>query len=201
MFHAPIDARVAMPSSIDSLFGFREKPVQLPAGMDLCREQVASVDSDGMRFAAAARQSASRNAFRPAFSAAHWHVFSSFCIVRRLPPDFRVLIPGRSDRTLRFLVEGSLWQSSTAAAQAAPGQPKLLQPGSIVGEDAVFSDASGELDVRTLETSVVLELSLPRQRELTAASPAIAFELLRAAGAVIAARGRPALAHGALATN
>jgi hypothetical protein len=46
----------------------------------------------------------------------------------------------------------------------------------------------------------VLELSLPRHKELTAACPEIGFELLRAAGAVIAARGRSA-GRQALATN
>ena len=55
---------------------------------------------------------------------------------------------------------------------------------------ACIDDTTRHLDVRTLEDSLVLELSLPRQKELTASCPAIAFELLRATGAVIAARGR-----------
>ena len=147
--------------------------------MDLCREQVpASTDCDGLRFAAAARKSPSRRAFRPAFAADDWRMFSSFCVARRLPAGYRVAIPGHADRTLRFVVEGSLWQASArrggqgAAARrdARRGRPVLRR-------------CPATLDVRTLEDSLVLELSLPRQKELTASFPAIAFELLRAAGA------------------
>ena len=43
---------------------------------------------------------------------------------------------------------------------------------------------------RWVEPTLILELSLSRQKEMTAACPEIGFEMLRAAGAVIAARGR-----------
>lgn len=202
MFHAPIDARAAVPSSIDRRFAFGEPALTIPAGLDLCRERVpAALDCDGLRFAAAARKSTSGNAFRPAFACADWRVFSSFCIARRLPAGHRVLIPGRSDRTLRFVVEGSLWQEPADATRVAARRPTLLQAGEIVGEDALFSDAPCELDVRTLEDALVLELSLPRQKELTACCPEIGFELLRAAGAVIAARQRTSGLRAELAAN
>jgi len=191
MFHTPIDSRVGTPSSVERVLAFGAKPLQFPADMDLCRKQVpASEDCEALRFAAEARKSPSRHAFRPAFATGDWRVFSSFCIARRLPPDYRVLIPGRSDRMLRLLVEGSLWQESAASPRDAASQPTLLLPGAILGEDALFSDGPCELDVRTLEHSFVLELSLARQKELTAACPEIGFELLRAAGAVIASCGR-----------
>ncbi len=202
MFHTPINTRAGHRSSGDRLFAFGEKPLQFPARMDLCREQVpAAMDCDAMRFAAEARKSPSRHAFRPAFTTADWRTFSSFCIARRLPPGFRVLVPGHADRTLRFVVEGSLWQESTASARAAASEPKVLLPGTILGEDALFSDGAGELDVRALEDSLILELSLPRQKELTAACPAIAFELPRAAGAAIAARCRTSERRAELATS
>ncbi len=190
MFHTPIDARFGNPSSLVCVFASVAKPLQFPAAMDLCREQVAAVDCDGLRFAAAARKSSSRNAFRPAFATGDWRVLSSFCIARRLPADYRVLIPGRSDRALRFVVEGTLCQESAASKRAGASRPTLVHPGAILGADALFSDGPCELDVRTLEDALILELSLPRQKELTAACPEIGFELLRAAGAVIAARGR-----------
>ena len=191
MFHTPIDTRFGIPSSFDRLFAFGEKPLQFPADMDLCREQVpGAVDCDGLRFAAAARRSESRSAFRPAFAPGDWRVLTSFCIARRLPADYRLLIPGRSDRALHFVVEGTLWQESAVSTRAVASPPTLLHPGAILGEDALFSDGPCELDVRTLENSLILELSLPRQKELTASCPEIAFELLRAAGAAIAARCR-----------
>jgi hypothetical protein len=191
MFHAPIDSRFGIPSSVGCGLAFGAQPLQFPAAMDLCREQVpAAADCDALRFAAEARKSESLHAFRPAFATGDWRVFSSFCVARHLPPDCRVLTPGRSDRTLRFVVEGSLCQEFAASPGAAASQPTLLLPGAILGEDALFSDGPCEADVRTLEHSLVLELSLARQKELTAACPEIGFELLRAAGAVIAARGR-----------
>jgi len=196
MFHNPIANRIGIPSSAERILAFGAKPLQFPADMDLCREQVpASEDCEALRFAAEARKSPSRHAFRPAFATGDWRVFSSFCIARRLPTGYRVLIPGHADRTLRFVVEGSLWQESTAS------QGKLLLPGTILGEDTFFTDGSDAQEVRTLEDSLVLELSLPRQKELTSSCPEIGFELLRAAGAVIAARGRTSAQCDARATN
>ncbi len=197
MFQTPLDSRVAVPSSVGRVLAFGAKPLRFPVDMDLCREQVpAAADCEALRFAAAAQKSSSRHAFRPAFATGDWRVLSSFCIARRLPPGHRVLIPGRSDRTLRFVVEGTLWQESAAASQPTP-----LLPGAILGEDALFSDGPCELDVRTLEHSFVLELSPARQKELTAACPEIGFELLRAAGAVIVARCRASGKRDGLATS
>jgi CRP-like cAMP-binding protein len=202
MFHNPIANRIGIPSSVERVLAFGAKPLQFPADMDLCREQVpASEDCEALRFAAEARKSLSRHAFRPAFAIGDWRVLSSFCIARRLPADYRVLIPGRSDRALRFVIEGTLWQESVASTRAIASQPTLLLPGAILGEDALFSDGPCELEVRTLEPSFVLELSLARQKELTAACPEIGFELLRAAGAVIAARGRTSRKRDELATS
>ena len=191
MFHTPIESRA-----------MSKQPLQFPAPMDLCRDQApATLDCHGLRLAAEVRRSSSGQAFRPAFAAGDWRVFASFCVARRLPADHRVLIPGRPDRTLRFVVEGSLWQESVESAPDASGRPRLLMPGAIVGEDSLFLDAPCDLDVRTLEASLVLELTLPRHKELTAACPEIGFELLRAAGAVIASRGRTSGLRAEVATN
>lgn len=195
MFHLPVETRFAI---VDRLIARGDRPLAFPAAMDLCRHQATSgADVDALRFAAEARKSASRSAFRPAFASADWRAFSSFCISQRLPAGHRVVIPGRVDRALRFVVEGSLWQESAADA----GRTKALLPGTILGEDGLFSDTPCDLDVRTLEDSLVLELSLQRQKELTASCPAIAFELLRATGAVIAARGRTSARREELATH
>ena len=195
MFHTPVETRFAV---VDRLIAHGGKPLAFPAAMDLCRHQAsAGAEGDALRFAAQARKSVSGNAFWPAFTADDWRAFQSFCISQRLPAGHRVLIPGRVDRTLRFVVEGSLWQESATDAS----RTKALLPGTILGEDTLFSDTPADLDVRTLEDSLVLELSLPRQKELTASCPAIAFELLRATGAVIAARGRMTARHEELVTN
>src|ERR1700748_3130687 len=115
MFHTPVETRFAI---VDRLVAHGDRPLAFPAAMDLSRHQLAaSGDGDALRSAAEARKSPSINAFLPAFSAADWRAFSSFCIAQRLPAGHRVLIPGRVDRTLRFVVEGSLWQESAADAK------------------------------------------------------------------------------------
>jgi CRP/FNR family transcriptional regulator, cyclic AMP receptor protein len=200
MFHTPIDTRFASSPALDRLLAFGDRPMNFPADLDLCREQVpVAAACDALRFAAAARKSTSVDAFCPAFANADWRVFESFCVVRRLPAGYRVLIPGRSERTLSFVVEGCLWQESTVPGAASDN--KVVSAGTVLGADSLFSDAPCRLDVRTLEDTVVLELSLGRQKELTASCPEIAFELLRAAGAVIAARGRPCAARDECTTN
>jgi len=197
MFHTPIDPRTANSSTFGRYPASAARPLQFPVAMDLCRDQVPeSADCDGLRLAAAARKSTSTQAFLPAFANADWRVFASFCVARRVPAGFRVMIPGCSDRTLRFVVEGAVWQESPAA-----NRNKVLAAGTIVGEDALFADGASDLDVRALEDSLILELPLSRQKELAASCPEIGFELLRAAGAVIAARGRPAAAREDVAAN
>jgi hypothetical protein len=197
MFHTPIDPRTANSSTFGRYPASAARPLQFPVAMDLCRDQVPeSADCDGLRLAAAARKSTSTQAFLPAFANADWRVFASFCVARRVPAGFRVMIPGHSDRTLRFVVEGAVWQESPAA-----NRNRVLAAGTIVGEDALFADGASDLDVRALEDSLILELPLSRQKELAASCPEIGFELLRAAGAVIAARGRPASAREDVAAN
>lgn len=187
MFQMPIESRTRMTSSVFHLLEFVGKPLPFPAPLDLCRDQVpASATCDGLRFAEAAAMAESREAFRPAFANGDWRVFASYCIARRLPAQHRVVMAGPADRTLRFVVEGRLQQEAAGAA----GPAKVLLPGSMLGEDTLFSDSPCEREVRTLEPTLILELSLSRQKEMTAACPEIGFELLRAAGAVIAARGR-----------
>ena len=185
MFQMPIESRTRTSSSVFHLLEFVGKPLPFPAPLDLCREQApATASCEGLRLAAAAADSASPEAFRPAFATGDWRVFTSYCIARRLPAQHRVAAAGPCDRTLRFVVEGSLRQECGGNAA------KVLLPGAMLGEAALFSEGACNLEVRTLEPALVLELSLSRQKELTAACPEIGFELLRAAGAVIAARGR-----------
>ncbi len=196
MFQTSTQPSLRITPSAERRTLFAGQPLSFSSAMDLCRQQQpAAVDCDVTRFAAEARKSASRHAFRPEFTPADWRLFSSYCVARRLPAGSPVAMAGRVDRTLRFVVEGSLWQES---AVPTPSHQKLLMPGTILGVDGLFSDAPGESDVHVFEDALVLELSLPRQKEMMASCPAIAFELLRAAGAVIASRGR---APESLATN
>ena len=189
MFQMSIEPRARISPSFPHPMALTEMRLPSPADLALWREKVRSATArTAMRFAAEACKSSSRDAFRPGFTTADWHLFASFCVTTRLPAGFRVVMPGSADRTLRFLVEGSLSQACASVARDAGRQPALLLPGAIQGEDAAFSTGLNELDVRALEDSLILELSPARRKELMAACPAIACELLRAAGEVMAAR-------------
>jgi len=185
---------VGISPSIHQLMAHVGTPLPSLDDLALCRERVhAAKDGAAKRFAAAARKSSAVHAFRPDFTADDWRLFSSYCVATRMPAGFRAVIPGNGDRTLRFVVEGGL------SSRSQDGQTTLLAPGSIQGEDSLFTADGSDLDVRAFEDTLVLELTLPRRKELNAACPALAFELLRAAGAAIAARGRVGVEE--LATN
>ena len=191
MFHTSIEPRVATPRSLDHLMAFDKAPVPSLADMALCREKVrAATNCTVLRFADEARKSPSPHALRTAFTTADWHMLASFCITTRLPSGFRVVLPGSADRTLRFVVQGHLSQEPAMGARVAGSQPAVLGPGAIQGGGTVFSSGPNETDVRAVEDSLVLELSLSSRKDLTEAHPAIAFELLRAVRAVVVACGR-----------
>jgi hypothetical protein len=193
MSYAYVDPRMGTSLPAGGLRAGGQERLHFPAILDLCREQLpAAVDRDVTRLAAESRKCGSPLAFRPAFSASDWRVFASFCAARRLPADFRVAAPGASDRALRFVVEGCLWHEPAAPGRGAGMPAHVVPPGAMVGEDALFVDKPAAPDVRALEDCLVLELSWQRRNELAAAYPVIAFELMRAAGAVMVARlGRP----------
>ncbi len=164
-------------------------PMQCPAPMDLRDAQPPdAMGGDAARLAQASRASQATQAFRPALTAAGWRTFASFCVSRRLEAGSRVLVAGHPDRALRFVMEGCLWQARVPVQPGAMSRSNLLLPGCMFGEDALFADGPGDFDVCALEDSRVLELSWQRRNELSTACPEIAFELLRAGGAVIAAR-------------
>ena len=189
MFQTSIEPRARISPSFHHPIAVPEMRLPSPADLALWREKVrAATARTAMRFAAEAARSSSRDAFHPDFTTADWHLLASFCVTTRLPTGFRVVMPGSTDRTLRFLVEGSLSQACTSGARDAGRQPALLLPGAIQGEDAAFSNGPNDLDVRALEDSLILELSPARRKELTTTCPAIAAELLRAIGEVMAAR-------------
>ena len=176
MFHMPIESRIGIPSSVDHLLAFVGKPLPFPAAMDLCSDQVPdATDCDGLRFAAAARKSTSPQAFRPAFATADWRVFASFCVARRLPAGHRVMVPGRADRTLRFVVEGSLWQESPRApapAEAAAARRDPRRGRAVLGRagDAGRPHARGLAGPRTLAAAAKgADGGLPRDRLRAAA--------------------------------
>ena len=77
----------------------------------------------------------------------------------------------------------------------APGSSKIaiLRAGSIVGEPGLFIDGPRMANVEAMTACVIWALRGPRLEELAMRVPALALELLRAAGGVMAIRMRATL--------
>ena len=66
----------------------------------------------------------------------------------------------------------------------------MLRPGSVFGEPGLFIDGPRTASVEAMTPSIIWALRGQRLEELAQRSPALALELVRAAGGVMAARMR-----------
>jgi cAMP-binding proteins - catabolite gene activator and regulatory subunit of cAMP-dependent protein kinases len=105
-----------------------------------------------------------------------------------------IIRQGDRDRALYFLEQGTLQVYMTGGP---PGSSKvaILRPGSVIGEPSLFADGPRMANVEAMTSGAVWALRLPRFEEMALRVPAVALELLRAAGAVMAARMRANLAR------
>ena len=96
---------------------------------------------------------------------------------------------GDTDRTMYFLGQGSL-QVFVTGGPPGSNRIAILRAGSAVGEPGLFSDGPRMANVEAMTPCAVWALRGPRLEELAQRSPALALELLRAAGGVMATRMR-----------
>jgi CRP-like cAMP-binding protein len=101
---------------------------------------------------------------------------------------------GDNDRTVYFLTQGSLQVFVTGGAPGA-SRIAILRTGSICGEPGLFADGLRTANVEAMTPCVIWALRLPRFEELAARVPAVALEVLRAAGGVMASRMRANMAR------
>ena len=134
------------------------------------------------------------DAFRPRFSADHWRQLSPYLSRHDIRSGDLLVKQGDSDRTMYLLEQGSL---QVFATNGAPGSNRIgiLRAGSVVGEPGLFSDGPRTANVEAMTPCVVWALRGPRFEELVQRLPAVAIEILRAAGGVMAARMRANLAR------
>jgi len=139
------------------------------------------------------------DAFRPRFSPDNWRVLGSYLIRRDLKSGDVLIYQGDSDRGMYFLESGTLqvYVRGTATQNA---KIALLRAGAIVGEPSLFGDTTRMAQVDAIAPSVVWILSSTRLDEMRASHPELAYELLRAAGAVMAERMRGTLERGTPST-
>lgn len=129
------------------------------------------------------------DAFRPRFDGQQWRTFCQYLTRHELRSGDLLIKQGDHDRTVYFLGQGSLQVFVTGAAPGA-SRIAILRPGAICGEPGLFSDMARLANVEAMTPCVVYALRLPRYEELSARVPAVAVEVVRAAGAVMATRMR-----------
>jgi CRP-like cAMP-binding protein len=127
------------------------------------------------------------DAFRPGFTREQWRHFGTFLTRHEIRSGDLLMRQGDRERTTYLLEQGSL---QVFVNRDTPGNYRIaiLRPGSVLGEPALFSDAARMANVEALTPCVVWSLRGPRMDEMAMRSPALAIEVLKAGGAIMAAR-------------
>ena len=128
------------------------------------------------------------DAFRARLDRVQWRTLAGYLTPHTLRSGELLIREGEVDRSAYFLGRGSL---QVYRVQSQGGQRVvLLRPGAMVGETGLFAAAPHSVQVEAMSPCIVWALRLPRFEELCSRTPNLAVEVLRGAGAVIAARLR-----------
>jgi CRP/FNR family transcriptional regulator, cyclic AMP receptor protein len=134
------------------------------------------------------------DAFRPRFTAEQWRSVAPFLAPHDIRTGDLLIKQGDTDHTAYFLGQGSL-QVFVSGASAGANKIAILRAGAVVGEAGLFGDFPRMASVEAMTPCIVWALRGPRLEELAQRAPALALELVRAAGAVMATRARAHLAN------
>lgn len=129
------------------------------------------------------------DAFRPRLNLDQWRAIAPYLTQHDIRAGDLLVKQGDTDRTMYFLGQGSL-QVFVTGGPPGGNRIAILRAGSVVGEPGLFNDGARMANVEAMTGCTVWALRGPRLEELAARAPALAFELLRAAGSVMAIRMR-----------
>ena len=129
------------------------------------------------------------DALRARLTADQWRAIAPYLTRHDVRSGDLLVKQGDTDRTMYALGQGTLQVFVTGAA---PGSSRIaiLRAGSVVGEPGLFSDGPRMANVEAMTSCVVWALRGPRLEEMSQRLPALALELIRAAGGVMAVRIR-----------
>lgn len=133
------------------------------------------------------------DAFRARLGPEQWRVLSPYLSEHEIRAGDLLIKQGDSDRTMYLIARGTLQVYVTGAP--AGSRVALLRAGSVTGEPGLFVDGPRSANVEAMTPCTVWALRLPRLEELAQRVPALALELVRAAGAVMAVRMRSSMAR------
>ena len=132
------------------------------------------------------------DAFRARIGVEQWRMLTPYLTRHEVRSGDMLLRQGDGDRTMYFLERGNLqvYVTRPAVPTATPQKIAILRAGSVVGEGGLFSEGGRMANVEAMTSCVVWALRGPRLEELAARLPNIAFEIARAAAAVMSVRMR-----------
>lgn len=133
--------------------------------------------------------------FAPGLDADQWRRLGDRLERRDVLAGELLLRQGERDRNA-YLVEQGLLQVFVTGGPPGSHRIGTLRPGALVGEPGLFGDAPRMAHVEAMTPCVVWSLAADRLEALAADEPALALAVLRAAGAVMAARMRANLDRG-----
>jgi CRP-like cAMP-binding protein len=133
------------------------------------------------------------DAFRPRLSFDQWRTLAPYLGRHEIRAGDLLIKQGDADRSMYLIAQGTM---QIFMSGAPPGSSKvaILRAGSVVGEPGLFGDTHRMANVEAMTPCTVYALRGPRLEELAQRLPALALELLRAAGSVMATRMRANLA-------
>ena len=129
------------------------------------------------------------DAFRARLTLDQWRTIAPYLTRHDIRAGDLLIKQGDTDRTMYFLGQGSL-QVFVTGGPPGSNRIAILRAGSVVGEPGMFSDGARMANVEAMTPCAVWALRGPRMEELAQRLPALALELLRAAGGVMAIRMR-----------
>ena len=133
------------------------------------------------------------DAFRARLSLDQWRIIAPYLTRHDIRAGDLLIKQGDADRSMYFLGQGSL-QVFVTGGPPGSNRIAILRAGSVIGEPGLFTDGPRMANVEAMTPCQVWALRGPRLEELAQRSPALALELLRAAGGVMATRMRANLA-------
>lgn len=134
------------------------------------------------------------DAFRARLTLDQWRVITPYLTRHEIRAGDLLIKQGDTDRSMYFLSQGTL-QVFVTGGPPGSNRIAILRAGSVVGEPGLFGDGPRMANVEAMTPCVVWALRGPRLEELAQRSPALALELLRAAGGVMALRMRANMAR------
>jgi CRP/FNR family transcriptional regulator, cyclic AMP receptor protein len=129
------------------------------------------------------------DAFRPRLTIEQWRSVTPFLTPHDIRTGDLLIKQGDTDHTMYFLGQGSL-QVFVSGAAAGANKIAILRAGAVVGETGLFGEFPRMASVEAMTPCTVWALRGPRLEELAQRAPALALELIRAAGAVMLTRVR-----------